>query len=258
MAEIIDERPIDAEDLSPIEELTKPEPPKETPPPEDDIPDKYRGKSLKEIVAMHQDAERLIGRQGSEVGELRKVVDDFIQSQTKPVTKEKTPDDDLDFFVDPAGAVQKAIENHPSIRAAQQSAEENRKQAARAQFLQKHPKALEQLSDPKFMEWVMASEYRQRLLVKADREYDVAAAGELFSAYDERMTLVSQTQKTEERVRQATTSKAATGNMSGSTDGPGRKIYRRADIVKLMRDDPDRYSALAEDIRRAYAEGRVR
>ena len=31
---------------------------------------------------MHQQAEKLIGKQGSEVGELRKVVDDFISTQT--------------------------------------------------------------------------------------------------------------------------------------------------------------------------------
>jgi len=31
---------------------------------------------------MHQEAEKLIGKQGSEVGELRQVVDDFIKTQT--------------------------------------------------------------------------------------------------------------------------------------------------------------------------------
>ena len=44
---------------------------------EDDLPEKYKGKSAKEIAEMHQQAERLIGKQGSEVGELRKVVDDL-------------------------------------------------------------------------------------------------------------------------------------------------------------------------------------
>ena len=31
---------------------------------------------------MHQEAEKLLGRQSSEVGELRKVVDDYIANQT--------------------------------------------------------------------------------------------------------------------------------------------------------------------------------
>ena len=42
---------------------------------EPEIPDKYRGKSAEELVQMHQEAEKLLGRQSSEVGELRKVVD---------------------------------------------------------------------------------------------------------------------------------------------------------------------------------------
>ena len=47
---------------------------------EDDIPEKYKGKSVKDIVRMHQEAERAIGKQGSEVGELRRIVDDFVQA----------------------------------------------------------------------------------------------------------------------------------------------------------------------------------
>ena len=48
---------------------------------EQSLPDKYQGKSLEEVVQMHQEAEKLLGRQSSEVGELRKVVDDYISSQ---------------------------------------------------------------------------------------------------------------------------------------------------------------------------------
>jgi hypothetical protein len=43
---------------------------------EDELPEKYRGKSVKELVEMHQNAEQALGKQSSEVGELRKVVDD--------------------------------------------------------------------------------------------------------------------------------------------------------------------------------------
>jgi hypothetical protein len=56
---------------------------------DDDLPEKYRGKSPKEIAMMHQEAERLIGKQGSEVGELRKVVDDYIRAQTAKDLKTK-------------------------------------------------------------------------------------------------------------------------------------------------------------------------
>ena len=34
----------------------------------DGVPDKYRNKSAQELVQMHQEAEKLLGRQSSEVG----------------------------------------------------------------------------------------------------------------------------------------------------------------------------------------------
>ena len=37
--------------------------------PEVVIPDKYQGKSVEDIVKMHQEAEKLIGKQAQEVGE---------------------------------------------------------------------------------------------------------------------------------------------------------------------------------------------
>ena len=92
---------------------------------EEDVPEKYRGKSAKEIAQMHMEAEKLIGRQGSEVGELRRVVDDFIKTQT--TTKQQLqaePDEEVDFFADPKRAVEKAIENHPKIREAEKLSSE--------------------------------------------------------------------------------------------------------------------------------------
>ena len=86
------------------------------------VPEKYQGKSLEEVVQMHQEAEKLLGRQSSEVGELRKVVDDYINSQTQLSAPQQPvePEDDLDYFTDPQAAVNRAIENHPKIREAEQ------------------------------------------------------------------------------------------------------------------------------------------
>jgi len=64
----------------------------ETPEPQEpEIPDKYKGKSAEELVQMHQEAEKLLGRQSSEVGELRKVVDTYIQTQLTQDTTRSTP-----------------------------------------------------------------------------------------------------------------------------------------------------------------------
>lgn len=84
---------------------------------EEGIPDKYAGKSVQDIVRMHQEAEKLLGRQSAEVGDLRKVVDQYIQTQLTPAqannhTQQEEPEDEIDFFSDPEKAVQRAIDNH--------------------------------------------------------------------------------------------------------------------------------------------------
>ena len=38
-----------------------------------DIPEQYQGKSLKEVVQMHQEVEKVMSRHSNEVGELRKI-----------------------------------------------------------------------------------------------------------------------------------------------------------------------------------------
>ena len=44
-----------------------------------ELPEKYRDKSLDDIVKMHQEAEKLIGKQAQEVGEVRKLADELIK-----------------------------------------------------------------------------------------------------------------------------------------------------------------------------------
>ena len=98
------------------------EPEKETQD-EDDLPDKYKGKSLKEVAAMHQEAERLVGRQGDEVGQLRKVVDDYIQTEIDKREVTKEPAEEVDFFTDPDKAIESKISNHPAVKQAIEQAE---------------------------------------------------------------------------------------------------------------------------------------
>jgi hypothetical protein len=215
---------------------------------------------LEEVVQMHQEAEKLLGRQSGEVGELRKVVDDYIASQTPTQAPQQPvePEEDIDYFTDPQGAVNRAIENHPKIREAEQYSSQYKQQAALATLNNKHPDMQEILADPKFAEWIKASKIRTQLFVAADQQYDADSADELFSLWKERKTVVQQTVNVEKQERKQQLKAANTGNARGSNEGTRKKVYRRADIIKLMRTDPDRYTALADEIMAAYAEGRVK
>ena len=224
------------------------------------IPEKYQGKSLEEVVQMHQEAEKLLGRQSGEVGELRKVVDDYIASQTPTQAPQQNvePEEDIDYFTDPQGAVNRAIENHPKIREAEQYSSQYKQQAALATLNTKHPDMKDILGDPKFAEWIKASKIRTQLFVAADQQYDADSADELFTLWKERKAVTQQTADVEKQARKQQLKAANTGNARGSNEGTRKKVYRRADIIKLMRTDPDRYTALADEIMAAYAEGRVK
>ena len=224
------------------------------------VPEKYQGKSLEEVVQMHQEAEKLLGRQSSEVGELRKVVDDYIsQSITTPAPQQHVePEDDIDYFTDPQAAVNRAIENHPKIREAEQYSAQYKKQTSLSMLQSTHPDMQNILADPKFAEWIKGSKIRTQLFVQADQGYDADSADELFTLWKERKTVEQQTANVEKQARKQSLKAASTGNARGSAEGSRKKVYRRADIIKLMKNDPDRYQALSDEIMAAYAEGRVK
>jgi hypothetical protein len=227
--------------------------------PEEDVPEKYRGKSAKEIAQMHMEAEKLIGRQGSEVGELRRIVDDYIRAQaaSKPQLQQASIEEE-DFFADPKGSVEKAVESHPAIQQARQLNIEMTRQRALAALQASHPDYQEVVSDPGFKTWVEGSRVRQELLVRADRQFDYEAANELLSLYKERKSTVSQTVEAEKQARKQAVRAATTTSSSGSDEAPSKKIYRRADIIKLMQTDPDKYDMMQNEIMAAYREGRVK
>jgi hypothetical protein len=62
----------------------------------------------------------------------------------------------------------------------------------------------------------------------------------------------------EKEVRSQAVKAATTTVSSGSDEAPSKKIYRRADIIKLMQTDPDKYDMMQNEIMAAYREGRVR
>ena len=163
----------------------------------EDIPDKYQGKDVKDIVAMHQNAEKLLGKQSQEVGELRKVVDDFIRAQTVTQQQQQAPApveedfDDLDFFENPKEAISKMLENHPSVKQSREATARLAQQETVAKLKSQHPDFQNIVADKGFIEWVGKSKVRTQLLRNADA-FDYDSADELFSLWKERQSMVKQ------------------------------------------------------------------
>lgn len=230
--------------------------------PSDELPEKYKGKDIKDIIRMHQEAEKLLGRHSQEVGELRRTVDDFIKGQTakgddNSPSYESDVDDDA-FYANPKEAVAKSIDSHPAIQQAKLAAEEFKLQKARAELMEKHPDFQEVVTSEGFQSWVQGSRVRQRLLVDADQRLDMDAADELLTLYKERQQTVSASAKANKEQNRKAIKEASTGVVNASSEPKSRKIYRRKDIIHMMQTDPNRYERLQDEIMKAYAEGRVR
>lgn len=240
------------EDFKEPEEATPEEQPHEE---EDDIPEKYKGKSVKDIIRMHQEAEKAMGKQGSEVGELRRIVDDFVKAQT--VNTPPDVEEEVDFFADPDKAIANAIAKHPKIKEAETMSQQMRIATARANLHEAHPDVNDIVTDEAFREWVGKSKVRQELFSRADN-FDFDAADELLTTWKERKQVIQQSQEIEKVERKQAVKAASTGSAKGTGESASKKVYRRADIINLMRTNPDRYEQLAPEIMQAYQEGRVK
>jgi len=223
-----------------------------------ELPEKYRAKSLEEVVRMHQEAERLIGKQAQEVGEVRKLADELIKqnlSGTLQPIKEEDPE--VDFFENPQKAVQGQIDRHPDVLAARQAGMDFRRMQIQQKLTQEHPDYSQVVNDSEFQNWVKSSPIRLGLYARADGEFDYDSANELLSTYKElRGVKAQQSEKASDAAR-TKSMKAAQVDVGGSGES-SKRVYRRADLIRLKMTDPSRYEALNDEILAAYAEGRVR
>ena len=86
------------------------------------------------------------------------------------------------------------------------------------------------------------------------------SAKELIGNYKERALITNtneaEAQKATKREEALKAGKGVSRTSSEST--AGKKIYRRADLIRLKNSDPERYESLQEEILQAYADGRVK
>lgn len=222
------------------------------------VPEKYSGKSLEEIIKMHQEAEKLIGRQAQEVGEVRKLADELIKQQLGSKTPEPTVQEtEVDFFENPQKAIQKSVETHPDVVAAKQAANEFKRMQVQQKLAQKHPDFSNVVQDAEFADWVKSSPVRIGLYAKADSEFDFDAADELLSTFKQ-IKSVKNRQVEEAGAETLKQNLKAAAVDVGGTGESSKKVYRRADLIRLQLTDPDRYQQLQPEIFKAYAEGRVK
>ena len=230
-------------------------------------PGRYAGKTQEELAQMLEDAQAHIGRQSSEIGEVRKLADDLVKksltvSNVKEVTPPVQEEDEDDFFTNPEAAVARAVSKHPAVTAAKEAADLAARERSTAQVLKSHPDMTQVIGSPEFAAWVKASPMRVRMYALAD-QFDVEAADELLTNFKassgNKAVAAPVTQPTAAATKAiaATLAAGSVGTTETAASTPAAKKYRRSDIMRLMTSDPARYEAMADEILKAYADGRV-
>jgi hypothetical protein len=220
-----------------------------------EIPDKFKGKSMEDIVKSYNELETRLGRQGSELGQLRQLTDQILTRELSTGKPKEEAISEEDFYENPETAVRKLVDNHPSTK----RLNELEQRIARDSFSRKHPNWQNTATDEGFQKWVQGSQFRMRLWSEAD-QYNLDAADELFSAWAERQEMLAAAKEEDAKLaKQEKDAKlnAATTETGATSRTTGGKKYRRADLIRMRINDPAQYESREEEFMRAYAEGRV-
>ena len=226
-------------------------------------PEKYAGKTLEDVIGMHQNAEKVLGKQGQEVGDQRQLINQLLAqaqaNQATETTEEAVSFEDT-FYDDPAKAVNSAIENHPEIIKAREGNVKSAQGANLSQLEATHPDFMDVVGDSNFQKWVGESGIRTELFRKADADYDFNAANELLGTWKQ-ISMIGKTKEVKEqqkKSRQKAMRQTSSETRSSGGSVGGKKMYRRADLIQLQVSDPSRYASLSDEITQAYQEGRVK
>ena len=237
-----------------------------------EIPDKYKGKSVEEIINMHQNAEALATRQGAELGQLRRLTDEVLNLK-KPETQkteERKPVTVNDILNDPEKAIRDAVASSEGVRraeAAEARVSKLESDLSEQSFVTKHTNFAKDINDPDFVAWVNKNPLRQALATRVAQK-DFTAATNLWDMWDEYKELSGKKETTTNNDNKQNGRKVPTTVKTAPADGnKSKQIWSRAKLMEL-REQVNRGvpAALArwndpgfqDRMHAAYAEERVK
>lgn len=235
--------------------------------------DKYAGKSPEELIEMHRNAERVIGRQSQEIGTLRRVSDQILDLK-KPTTETKKEEPRQPVTVDqllndPEKALHSAVNSSEAATLAKSADERvSRLEASITQerFVSKHKNFQQDLEDPSFKEWVAKNPVRVGLGNAAAQNADWKAAEALWDLWEEHKDLTKPAGK-QTQTTQGAKPVPKTVKGSPSEGVPAEATYSRAKLmelrIKVQQGDAAANARWSDPefqrrMHQAYADGRVR
>lgn len=242
---------------------------------EADVPEKFRGKSQKELVEMYQNLESTYGRTANDLGVQRQLTDRLLdlkrstdlQANTPAPAKKVVPVTANDILDRPQETLDRVIEERVARVTTDVNERLARAEAALAQqtFAARHPDFQSTVQDQAFIAWVQASRVRLRAAAAANAG-NWQIADELLSEFKDSQGTSRKTDSkpaAEADLDGARKASLTTTGSAGGTDGKsngGKEIFKRAELMKLRITDPEAYrdEDFQQRVLLAYAEGRVK
>jgi hypothetical protein len=257
----------------------------------DDVPEKYQGKSARELLDIVTNQESLMGRQSTELGELRGTVG-TLRGQVDSALALRNPGDnandpgteedltDRDFALDPVDATRRMVQRETANL--RQNNDALNDQARAFQFDRDHPTAAADINNQDFIDFVQGSPSRQRLAANAFGDMsniDYDSADQLWDLYgdfqgmkptdipadesgnDDDGVSGDQAASVSQAPAQGNPPTMVTGNSGspGGSDAAGKPVYSQAALNELQAENPEKFwsDAVQKPLEAARAEGRV-
>lgn len=238
---------------------------------ESKIPEKYRGKSVEDIVGILQNVESELGRKNNEVGTLRRLTDQVLGQALQATaarpdnqqTKQRQQLTTEDLLANPEGTVSQLAQEAADQRVAavDKRTANIEAQLAYDRFSRSHPDFESTVMSDDFKGWVGSSNYRQRLAYRAAQN-DWDAASELMGLYTEhkpnRESQQTDTQDPTKAAKAAGLAKRGGSSAAGvGTNTGGKPTFKRSELIDMRINKPEEFEARAAEINLAYKEKRV-
>ena len=226
--------------------------------PEYSIPDKFKDKSIEDVSKSYEELEKKLGRQAQELGDTRKLADDLLRQEldkNKQTLAQETEEPTEFDYDNPLESVRKMIQQE--LNPVREQLKATQDISTRDKLAQQHPDYMDIASSPEFSDWVNSSPIRQDLYRRANDQLEYNAAVELIDTWKalnpkKEVSSKDQSQKvTKQKINELSTE-------SGSSGQTSTKTFSRRELINLRATNPNKYYEMADEIREAYATGRVR
>ena len=257
----------DSADARKTEDSAKPKEEEKARSDEQTVPEKFKGKTLADVIEMQVNADRELGRLRNEVGTYRGLVTDLSRLRRTPEETETKAQEPLDvsgndLLANPVEAITKVVQHATAkdrAEAAQQKFQ-NDLAAAEQTLFKDFPKLNETVGSEQFQEFASRTPSRQRdfqAAAKGEGLVAVEAARRLLEDFNDYNTALDAAKSAKETAVQAA-KKVATesGGSSGKMTSSDR-VYE-SDVLELIEKNPAKWRSpqYQSEITKAIREGR--